>query len=475
VHGFGSLASVGHGENNRSTAAHDITTGKERGDIGLHGVFTYDDSAFAANLQSCYRRRDKRVRRNTDSHDDQVNGDSNSLAFNGYRTATAGFIGFAQLHDLQHSLAYTTALIRMVLQRIMQRHELDALFLGMAHFLNTCGHLVLATAIDDGGMFSAETFGCADSIHSGITTSDDDDILAIEQRRVGILAGRIHEVDACQVLVAGENAVEVLAGYVHETRQTGTGADEDGLVAFGLKIIHAEGLTDNRILAELNAHGFEAIYLAIDDGVGQTELRNTIFEYAAYLVESLEDGDAVAVLGHITGESEAGRAGADHGDAWFSIVQRCLWLFSIVLGIVGDEALEVTDSHRFAIHLEVDTLCLALFLLRANTSADSRQAAAETDDFRCTGDIVFLDMLNERGNVDVDRTTLYTTRVGTVEAAVGLGESHLRRETLVYLLMQFGGTIGRGEFGHEATLNCHALLGFDGLAQLESPGGIAAC
>ena len=55
--------------------------------------------------------------------------------------------------------------------------------------------------------------------------------------------------------------------------------------------------------------------------------------------------------------------------------------------MVCDEALQIADSYGLVTHLEMDTMRLALFLLRADTSADSRERRALFDDSGCSVDV----------------------------------------------------------------------------------------
>ena len=60
------------------------------------------------------------------------------------------------------------------------------------------------------------------------------------------------------------------------------------------------------------------------------------------------------------------------------------------VSVVGAETLEVTDGDGLMAHLMMDTVRLALFLLRADTTADSGQRGRLFDDRCSTEDIAFL-------------------------------------------------------------------------------------
>ena len=81
-----------------------------------------------------------------------------------------------------------------------------------------------------------------------------------------------------------------------------------------LEFFYGDGLADDRVRMELYTKGAQTVYLFIDDGVRQTELRNTIFEYTADLVQGFEDMYFVAVFGGVSGEGKTGRTGTDNGD-----------------------------------------------------------------------------------------------------------------------------------------------------------------
>ena len=88
---------------------------------------------------------------------------------------------------------------------------------------------------------------------------------------------------------------------------------------------------------------------------------------------------------------------------------------------VAEEALEATDGDRLAL-LGQYARGLALLLLRAHATADSRQSVALFEHRDAAGQVAFDDGADELADVDVDRAALLARRVGTLQAAVGLGE-----------------------------------------------------
>ena len=77
----------------------------------------------------------------------------------------------------------------------------NSIFLGMFHFLDTCGHFFFRTAVDNHSAFGAQAAGCADGVHSRVTATDNGYAFTERHRRIGVLAGGVHQVDARQVFV----------------------------------------------------------------------------------------------------------------------------------------------------------------------------------------------------------------------------------------------------------------------------------
>ena len=159
----------------------------------------------------------------------------------------------------------------------------------------------------------------------------------------------------------------------------------------------------------MHSHLLEIVDLDIHDAVGQTELGNTIFQHASNLVESLEYMNFESLLGHVAGKAKSGRTRADdcHLDTVGrgNLGERHLTAFTL---IVGCETLEITNSHCRLVHLEMDTLTLALFLLRTYTTADGGQGRGLLQHFGGSKNLATLDVLDERRDIDVDGTSLDT-------------------------------------------------------------------
>ena len=112
----------------------------------------------------------------------------------------------------------------------------------------------------------------------------------------------------------------------------------------------------------------------VDDAVRQSKLRDTVFQYAANLMQGLKDIHFESLLHHVACEAQARRSGTHYGDLdavrGFDMWQRYLSALTLV---VGSEALQVSDGHSRLVHLQVDASAFALFLLWADTSTHCGQ------------------------------------------------------------------------------------------------------
>ena len=89
-------------------------------------------------------------------------------------------------------------------------------------------------------------------------------------------------------------------------------------------------------------------------------------------------------------------------------------------GVVAEEALELADGDG-AVLVVKDAVALALVLLRADAAADGGKQARLANDVEAATEVSLADLLDEAGDVDVDRAALDALGVLAVEAAVGLG------------------------------------------------------
>ena len=375
---------------------------------------------------------------------------------------------------MEDDLLYGPFLVGNVFDGIVESEEFDAFFLGVFHLFQTGGHFGLTAAVDDVYLFSPQAFGCAAGVHSRVAATYHHDTFGGVEGSVGFGIGGVHQVDARQVLVARHDVHAVLAGDVHKVGQAGTRGDEYAFVPFFLEFFHTFGLADDAVLDELHAHLLEVVDFHVHDLVGQAELGDTIFQYAANLVQGFEDGDVVAILHHVACKAQSGRTRTHDGH------------LDVVLGgqfgqddvaalalIIGYETLQVADGYGGFVHLQVDALAFALLLLRADASADGGQRRGVLQHAGRLEKLAALYVLDERGDVDADGAALHTRGVGTVQTTFGLGHGLFLGVACVYFFRAGGSAVDGVEFVHRAAGDGGAFLRLHALAQGLTPGSFA--
>ena len=310
--------------------------------------------------------------------------------------------------------------------------EADALFLRVLVLFLAGGDLLLAAAVHDRHV-RAQTLGAARGVHGDVARADDGRHVDGHERGVVALVVSVHEVDAGEELVGGEHAAVAQTGDVLELRQAGARADEHGLVlvvaeevvgVLAEQLVDAHALADGRVAHDVDAHGHELVDLLLHDGLRQTELGDAVSQHAAGLVEVLIDGHVVAELGQVARAGEAGRAGADDGDAVAVRGDLLGHLVGVLAVPVGDEALQTADADGLALDA-AHALALALLLLRADAAADGGQGAVLEDLVVSALEVLLTDAGDELRDLDIDRAALHAGRARAIQAAVGLIDRHL--------------------------------------------------
>ena len=221
--------------------------------------------------------------------------------------------------------------------------------------------------------FRTETQRGTCSIHCYVTTADYGNFLTLHDRCGGLLVKCLHQVASGQVLVCGEYAVCVLARDTHKLRQTCTGTDEYGTEAFLVKqLIDRDGLADDHVGVDLYTQRLYVLDLFFHNRfLRKTELRNTVYQYTACLVQCFEDGHIITHFCQIAGAGQSCRAGSDHGYLFTVLFLGRFGLDAVLSCPVRYETFQLTDRYGFALDT-ADTLAFALALLRTNTAADCR-------------------------------------------------------------------------------------------------------
>ena len=264
------------------------------------------------------------------------------------------------------------------------------------------GKLRLRTAVDDGDLFRAQALCTARRVHGHVAAADDGDLLRVEHGGAGIFFIRLHQVDAGQKFVGGEDALQIFAGDVHEAGQPRAAADEHRFKAvFAHQLVDREHAADDHVGLYLDAEGDEVVDLFLYDQLGQAEFGDAVHEHAARKVQRLEHGDLIPALGEVARAGEPRRPAADHGD-----------LVAVGLGFDGEiaavgvvpvrhEPLQPADGDRLALDA-AHALLLALRFLRAYPAAHGGQGAGLLDDVVCLFKLPFRHFGDEFGDMDAD-------------------------------------------------------------------------
>ena len=91
----------------------------------------------------------------------------------------------------------------------------------------------------------------------------------------------------------------------------------------------------------------------------------------------------------------------------------------------------------------MDTLALALLLLRTYTTANGRECGGLLEHLGGSENLATLDVLDERRDIDIHRATFDARWLGAVETTLCLAHCHLFGESLVYFFRAGGCTIYR--------------------------------
>lgn len=212
---------------------------------------------------------------------------------------------------------------------------------------------------------------------------------------------------------------------MQELGQTCAGADEHCLEAVLKQLVNGLGLADDGVGDDVNAHCLEVLDLGSNDLLGETELRDTVNENAAGLVEGLKNGDIVAELAQIACTGKAGRTRADNGDlVTVGFGSYGCDLLGLVHVVVCDKALKAAYADALTLDA-ADALGLALLLLRANTAADGGQGVGGGDYLISCIEVALCDLCDELGNTNGNGAAGTAGGVVAVKAALCLVHCHL--------------------------------------------------
>ena len=221
---------------------------------------------------------DERVRGSTDGHYNAVNIEYELAVRLLDRSAAAGSVRLAKLHLNALHAGYELVLVAQYFNGVVEGLEDDALLHCVLYFFLTCGHFFQTAAVYYVYVLGAQTLSAARRVHCNVAAADNRNACVLLDRSVALRLVCLHEVNSGEELVSGVNALEVLAGDIHESRQTCAGTDEDCLVALFIhQLIHRYRLTDNYVCLDINAELLHVLDLRLYNTLfRETELRDTV-------------------------------------------------------------------------------------------------------------------------------------------------------------------------------------------------------
>ena len=127
-----------------------------------------------------------------------------------------------------------------------------------------------------------------------------------------------------------------------------SGADENGVEAFGEQLLHA---LDAVAKLELGTHADDVVDFPVEHFGGQAERRDVGAHQAAGHRQSLEDHHVVAQGQQVVGHRQGRGARADAGHALAVLLRRRLrQAVGVVVRQVGRHALQAADRDRLVFH-----------------------------------------------------------------------------------------------------------------------------
>ena len=241
---------------------------KYAGDAGHECFLIVCDSALSGLVSG----EDGSVYCLADGKDHGVESDGLGLSFNGYRSSSSGFIGFAQFHDLENDFLNVSVLVLYDLKRIGEVLEDNSLFLSFLDLDHVSRHLVLGTTIDVINFLCAHSDCCTAGVHSGVSSADDGNSVAQLDLFVGNYLSQ--EVDTADDSVSIFALASNAGGYpCADSQENCVIVSSDGL--------KRNVLTNLAVCDDLNSHSFDGSDLFIKNCLGKSVFRNTVSQHTA--------------------------------------------------------------------------------------------------------------------------------------------------------------------------------------------------
>ena len=184
----------------------------------------------------------------------------------------------------------------------MQVEEIYPLLLGVSHLFQSCRHFSLRASVYYCHVGS-QSLCCSAGVHCRVSSANHEHLLAEVHRCVRLRVGSVHEVHSCEIFVRRHYVDGVLSRYVHEVRQSCSASHEESLESLFLELLYGDGLSDDAVCGELHSELPEVFYLHVHNVVGQSELRNSVFQHSTDFVQRFKHVHLVAPFCHVACEA----------------------------------------------------------------------------------------------------------------------------------------------------------------------------
>ena len=255
----------------------------------------------------------------------------------------------------------------------------------------------------------------------------------------------MNQPDHAQKIGGHDDSRQFLARDIQSFGQCRAGADENGVIALRVQLVHRNVRTDQYIRPEGDAQPLDAPNLPLDHFLAEPEFRDTVQQHAARLRLGLEDSDRKSQLGKVARYRQSRRPRADHRHLAFagrlSFRHRDIH-FRVE---VGDEPFEFADADA-AVFFCQNAGGFALALMRTDPATHRRQVAAPGDDLAGFADIALRQGGDKQGNLIFDRAAGAAHRLGAIQTALGFGDGFPRSKPAVDFVKGQVGLVKLGLF-----------------------------
>ena len=424
---------------------HHIAAGKNAAPGGhAIGAFFRDHIAVAIHINAAGGGNDPRGGPLTDRNDHFVGRQPFCFAD---RFQIAGFIGGHHLAEQSVDPLFTGKGGRRT-----KPLEFDAFRHRLIVFGLQSGHCLHAAPVHDRHLARADAQSRPGRINRHVAGADDQHLVAPVHRNLRrIQVAGMNQPDHAQEIGGHDDSRQILARDIQSFGQCRAGADENGVIALRVQLVHRNVRTDQYIRPEGNAQPLDTPDLPLDHFLAEPEFRDTVQQNTTRFILGLEDSDRKPQLGKVARHRQprwprtdhrhlafAGRLSFRHRDIHFRVK-------------VGDKPFKLADADA-TVFFRQDAGGFALALMRADPAAYRRQVAAAGDDLAGFADISLRQGGDKQGNLIFYRAAGAAHRLGAIQTALGFDDGLPRSKPAVDFVKGQVGLVKLGLF-----INTHCL------------------